>query len=63
MKIKYVNKVTFCCGQMENYIKFLHLIIYGEKEVRFNLSLRNCEYVDTPIYYCPFCGEKIEYIK
>jgi len=61
----YINKVKYCCPKIEDYIKMYRFIIWGEKknEARLNAySPNKIDWLHDVVNYCPFCGEKMEFI-
>ena len=59
MKIKYINEVTYCCDRMENYMEKTSYIYVSDSKVFLDINFyANKVLID----YCPFCGEKIEFI-
>ena len=61
MKIKYVSEITlgYCCKEMEKYMEKTSYIYYNSKGVYIDMNFYASR---VHIDYCPFCGEKIEFI-
>lgn len=57
-KLKMDEKTNFCCDKFRNYDSLMKA--WDSKTGKFCLVEK-----DTliPIDYCPFCGERIEYIQ
>ena len=61
---KYEEKIIYdvkkyCCRKMK---EVKGTIIYQSSgQISLVLNDYKGDYVSMPIYYCPFCGEKIEY--
>ena len=56
-ELKIENKSEFCCEKLQNYTAAVKA--WNGKIGRFCIVEKETL---TPIDYCPFCGEKIEYI-
>lgn len=57
-------KIKICCGLMKNYCEdnsYIRLNEYSEREPIIDTALYEANPVE--IYYCPFCGKKIELMK
>ena len=59
MKIKYINEVDYCCNKMKETLNKDCNIGYLSDE---GVCIINPTY-KLYINFCPFCGEKIEFIK
>ena len=56
-ELKLADKSTFCCEKLENYITSIKA--WSNKIGKLCIVEKN---ILTPIDFCPFCGEEIEYI-
>lgn len=56
-ELKTETESDFCCAKFQNYVSYVES--WNEKIGKLSL-VENKRFV--PIDYCPFCGEKIEYI-
>lgn len=56
---EFVNEgeLDFCCEKLKKYVSVVKA--WSGKIGKFCIVEKN---VLTPIDYCPFCGEKIEYV-
>ena len=56
-ELKIEDQSSFCCTQFENYSKTVNA--WSEKVGNFCIVEKNSL---VPIAFCPFCGQKINYI-
>lgn len=56
-ELKLEGKSNFCCEKLEKYVSVVKA--WSSKIGKFCIVEKD---ILTPIDYCPFCGEKIEYI-
>ena len=56
-ELKLEGKSSFCCDVLDKYVS--SVTAWSEKIGKFCIVEKD---ILTPIDYCPFCGEKIEYI-
>lgn len=56
-ELKIEKESEFCCEKFQNYVSSVKS--WNGKIGKFSL-VENNKFV--PIDYCPFCGEKIEYV-
>ena len=56
-EFKNEDKLDFCCEKLKKYVSVVKA--WSGKIGKFCIVEKD---VLTPIEYCPFCGEKIEYI-
>ena len=55
--LQLADKSTFCCEKFENFVSSVKA--WSNKIGKLCIVEKNTL---SPIDYCPFCGEKIEYI-
>ena len=56
-ELKIDEKSNFCCEKLDKYVSIVKS--WSEKIRKFCLVENNSL---APIDFCPFCGEKIEYV-
>lgn len=56
-ELEVKDGTTFCCDGLENYPSVVDS--WSSKIGKFCITEKD---VLVPINYCPFCGEKIEYV-
>ena len=56
-EFKNENELDFCCEKLKKYVSIVKS--WSGKIGKFCIVEKDTL---TPIDYCPFCGEKIEYI-
>ena len=56
-EFKSENELEFCCEKLKKYVS--NVRAWSGKIGKFCIVEND---VLTPIDYCPFCGEKIEYV-
>lgn len=56
-ELKIENESEFCCEKLQMYVSSVKS--WNGKIGKFSLVEKNSF---VPIDYCPFCGQKIEYI-
>ena len=56
-EFKNEDELDFCCDKLKKYVSVVKA--WSGKIGKFCIVEKNTL---TPIDYCPFCGEKIEYI-
>lgn len=56
-EFKNEDELDFCCEKLKKYVSMVKA--WSDKIGKFCIVEKD---VLTPIDYCPFCGEKIEYI-
>jgi len=55
-----MKKISECCDKMKERIK-VGQIYYSEKSTHIHI-LSEFRFADVVIYFCPFCGERLEVI-
>jgi len=56
-EFKNEEELDFCCEKLKKYVSIVKA--WSDKIGKFCIVEKD---ILTPIDYCPFCGEKIEYI-
>ncbi|MCV0392807.1 MAG: hypothetical protein K5790_05865 [Nitrosopumilus sp.] len=56
-EFKNENELDFCCEKLKRYVSIVKA--WSSKIGKFCIVEKETL---TPIDYCPFCGEKIEYV-
>ena len=67
MKITYIKELKYCCEDMKELMNTYEHIYYVKGKLVFELPLEEDSWssrtLEINICYCPFCGEKVEFLK
>ena len=68
MEITFIKEVKYCCKDMKELMNFYDHVYYKNKKLVFEFYNKKKgffgdTFLDATFDFCPFCGEKVNFLK